>query len=203
MKRCDTTMLQIFSYGIPVLVLYGVYAYLYRGSPVDRPETVWRLIYNFGGLILAAWMLLSLYLSLRLMASGGFRDEVLSRMTFIKERDEREIMLTGVAVKKTFLTSLAILIFLFFLSCFHVSLSKLPPGETIDGKTRVLTLDISLNLIRDSGPQDPGATKHAVDIVSYEGLPITSTAVILLLILWQILSYNCAMRRLMREGNAT
>jgi hypothetical protein len=88
-------------------------------------------------------MLLSIYLGVRLILSGPFRDSVLARLTFIRERDEREALLTGRATKTTLMTSLAILIFLFCLSCFQVSFFKLPPEKALDGKTRGFSLGSS------------------------------------------------------------
>lgn len=202
MKRFDSVLLRIFLYGIPLLVVYGAYAYIYCSSPGGRPDDIRRFFYNLGGLVLAVWMILSIYLSIRLMVSESFRDKVLSKVTLIKERDEREIMLTGKAVKTTFLTSIAILIFLFFLSCFQVSLYKVPPEAAIDGKTGVLTLDVNVQLLQDSRAENPADPMHVADIISYRGLPISSTAVILLLILWQIASYNYSMRRLIKTENA-
>ncbi|MHB8067831.1 MAG: hypothetical protein ACYDIC_08020 [Desulfobaccales bacterium] len=158
-----------------------------------------KLLYNFSGLIFAIWMLLSIYLSIRLMGSGSFRNLVLAKLTFIRERDEREVMLTGRATKKTFLTSLAVLIFLFFLSCFQVSIYRVPPENAVDGKTGMVTLGFGFNLLESSQKALPHETLQKTDIFSYAGLPVSSTAVILLLILWQIMSYNYSMQQLIRN----
>ncbi|MFZ2630810.1 MAG: hypothetical protein WA081_16820 [Desulfosalsimonadaceae bacterium] len=39
------------------------------------------------------------------------------------------------------------------------------------------------------------------NIFSYNGLPVSGTTIILMVILWQIASYNYLMRRLMKPGN--
>jgi len=51
-------------------------------------------------------MALSLYLSIRLMISEPFRDHVLARLTFMRERDEREALLTGKATGTTLILML-------------------------------------------------------------------------------------------------
>jgi hypothetical protein len=130
------------------------------------------------------------------MVSETFRDVVLARLTCIRERDEREVFLTGKAVRTTFLTTLAILIFLFFLSCFQVSVYRVPPENAIDGKTGVITLGFAVTLLESPKQDKPGNAVQKMDICSYSGLPITGTAIILVLIIWQILSYNYLMWRL-------
>jgi hypothetical protein len=160
-------------------------------------QLIWNPTLNsFAGLVFALWMALSLYLSARLMISGPFRDQVIARLTFIRERDEREAILTGKAARTTFLTSLAILIFLFCLSCFQVSIYRLPPERAVDGKTGIVSLGLGFNLLEHSKQDRPREIIEKKNIFSYTGLPVSSTTVILMLIVWQIISYNYLMRRL-------
>jgi hypothetical protein len=81
---------------------------------------------------------------------------------------------------------------------FQVSLYRVPPEKAVDGKTRMLTLGLGLHLFNDGKSVRPEETIQKQDIFSYEGLPVSGTAVILLLIAWQIISYNYSMRRLMK-----
>lgn len=193
MKRLDSVLLKVFLCGLPVLAGAVLFNYAFdTGSAAGNLKT----IYNAGGFLYAAWMLLSVYLSIRLVLSGTFRDRVLARLTFMKERDEREALLTGRATKTTLMTSLAILILLFCLSCFQVSFFKLPPEKALDGKTRGFSLGLNFSLLNNSGEKGPDAALNRYDVFSYSGLPISSSAVILLLIAWQIVSYNCTIRRL-------
>ena len=199
MKRWDTIFLKVFLYGLPMVIILGIFSYAYGLGRFQGFAGNFRLLYNFSGLIFAIWMLLSIYLSIRLLASGSFRNLVLARLTLIRERDEREVMLTGRATKKTFLTSLAVLIFLFFLSCFQVSIYRVPPEKAVDGKTGMVTLGFGFNLLESSKKALPHEALQKTDIFSYTGLPVSSTAVILLLIIWQIASYNYSMQRFIRK----
>jgi len=193
MKRMDSVLLKVFLCGLPVLAAAALLNYAFdTGSAAGSL----KVVYNASGFLYAAWMLLSVYLSVRLVLSGTFRDGVLARLTFIRERDEREALLTGRATKATLMTSLAILIFLFCLSCFQVSFFKLPPERALDGKTRGFSLGLNLSLLNNSGEKGPDATLKQYDVFSYSGLPISSSAVILLLIAWQIVSYNYTIRSL-------
>lgn len=198
MKRFDSLLLKVFLYGLPVFVLLAVFAYLYSTGAVDRKAPYAGFLNGLGGLAIALEIALSLYLSFRLLISVPFRDHVIARITLIRERDEREAHLTGKAARTTFVTSLAFLILLFCLSCFQVSLYRVPQEKAIDGKTGMLTLSIGFHLLNDGKPERPEETIQKKDIFSYQGLPFSSTSVILLLIAWQIVSYNYSMRRLMK-----
>lgn len=197
MNRVDSIVVRVFMRGLPLVACFGVFSYAYNTGGIDHATPTAQFFNNTAGLIYGCWMFLSIFLSIRLMVSGAFRDHVLARLTFIRERDEREVILTGKATKTTFLTSLAILIFLFCLSCFQVSIYRVPPEKAIDGKTGVVSLGLTCNLLETSksaGAED--AVLRSRDIFSYTGLPVSSTALILGLIIWQIFSYNYQMRRL-------
>ncbi|MFH1079821.1 MAG: hypothetical protein V1766_06115 [Pseudomonadota bacterium] len=198
MKRFDSMLLKVFLYGLPLVALLAVFSYLYSAGVVSHDTVYARLLNSFAGLVFAMWMTLAIYLSFRLMVSGSFRDQVITRITFIRERDEREALLTGKATKATFLTSLAILIFLFCLSCFQVSIYRVPQDKAIDGKTGIVSLGLGFNLLEQGKQDRPEDTIQRVNIFSYRGLPVSSTTIILLLIIWQVISYNYSMRRLMK-----
>ncbi len=198
MKRFDSMLLKVFLYGLPAVVVFAAFCYFYSIGVVNHAYVYLRLLNSLAGLVIAVWMTLSLYLSVRLMVSGPFRDQAIAKLTFIRERDEREAILTGKATRTTFLTSLAILIFLFCLSCFQVSIYRVPPERAVDGKTGIVSLGLGFNLLEHSKQDRPKDTIEKKDIFSYTGLPVSSTTVILMLIIWQIISYNYSMRRLTR-----
>ncbi len=195
MKRLDSIMLKVFLWGLPVLAGGALFNYIFDTGLAASPL---KAVYNASGFSYALWMLLSIYLGVRLIVSGTFRDRVLARLTFMRERDEREALLTGRATRTTLMTSLAILIFLFCLSCFQVSFFKLPPEKALDGKTRGFSLGLKLSLLKDFETKRNDTAIRQYDVFSYDGLPVSSSTIILLLIVWQIVSYNCTMRRLTR-----
>jgi len=196
MKRVDPLLLKVFLFGLPAVGVFAAFAYFYSVGDVNPAYFIFRLLNLLAGLVIAFWMTLSLYLSARLMVSGPFRERVMAKITFIQERDEREAILTGKATRTTFLTSLAILIFLFCLSCIQVSIYRVPEERAVDGKTRFVSLGLGFSLLEHSKQDRPKDTIEKKEIFSYAGLPISSTTVILMLIIWQILSYNYSMRRL-------
>ncbi len=198
MKRLDSIVLKAFMYGLPAVIALAVFALPYNPETISRAPAHLRLLYNFSGFVFAAWMAFAVYLSVRLMVSSAFRDKVLAKLTFIRERDEREVILTGKAARTTLLTSLAILIFLFCLSCLQVSIYRVPPEKAINGKTGMISLGFGFKLLEDSEQKAPDRGVVQQDIFSYKGLPISGTTIILVLIIWQIISYNYSMRRLIK-----
>ncbi|MCC5467350.1 hypothetical protein [Pelosinus baikalensis] len=198
MKRFDSILLRTFLYGLPLILLLAIFSYSYDSVPPVSANNYIILLENFAGFMFMSWMLLSIYLGIRLMFSGIFREKVLTKLTFIKERDEREVMLTGKAAKATMLTTLAILIFLFVLSCFQISVCSIPLEKAIDGKTNIISLGVKLELLENLPKDDAREAMQEQTIFSYAGLPISSSALILGLIIWQVVAYNYSMRRLMK-----
>ena len=201
MKRVDAMLLKVFLFGLPALAVCGIFAWLYVTGAINHDAGYAKLLNNLSGLVFAAWITMAIYLSIRLMLYEPFREQVLARITFLRERDERETLLTGKATKAIFLTSLSILIFLFCLSCIHVSIYRVPPEYAVEGKTGYLSLGLAFSVVQDTA-QDRTVSPSPIPkdyLFNYQGLPISGQAIILALILWQVISYNCLMRRLMRQ----
>lgn len=198
MKKIDLFLLKVFLFGLPIIVLLGIFSHSYDFETATAVEGYIAQLYDFAGLMFAVWMLLVIFLGIRLMISGVFRENVLTKITFIKERDEREVMLTGKAAKTTMLTTLAILIFLFCLSCFQVSIYSLPPENVTNGKNRVISLGLNFDLLETQSKEVSPADLQKKNILDYVGLPVSSSTVVLGLIVWQIVAYNYSMRRLMK-----
>ena len=197
MKRWDAGLLKGFLLGSPIVILYAAFSYSIDWKVAENSAGYLKFFYDLGGLVFGVWMILAVFLSVRLIVSAKFRETVLVKLTFTPERDERETLLVGKAAKATLLTSIALLILLFSLSCFQVSLYHLPPGQAVDGKTKAITLGVKLNLLEEAS-SPPEESRQNRNIVSYTGLPVSSSCVILGLLIWQIAFYNYSMRRLMK-----
>ncbi|MDD5169184.1 MAG: hypothetical protein PHN75_10225 [Syntrophales bacterium] len=200
MTRLDSILLKIFLYGFPAVAVLAVSLQFFHPKIGSHSVGYLKLLNNFSGFVFAFWLLCSLYLSIRLLFSETFRDKVLTKLTFIRERDEREAILTGKATRATFLSSLAILIFLFCLSTIHVSMYRVPPEKAVDGKTGFVSLGVGFSLFENGEKTQAVTGLQKKDIFSYTNLPLSNTAVILLLILWQIASYNYSMWRSCGRG---
>lgn len=196
MKRYDAILLKVFFYGLPLVVVAAIFASWHATSGLGTDQGVLGFMNDIAGLVFALWMVMALYLSIRLMISESFRDRLLTRLTFVRERDEREAMLTGRATRTTFMTSLAILIFLFCLSCFQISVYRVGSEMAVNGNTGKISLGVGFSML--SSPQN-GLPEEAIEnIFTYSGMPLSESGLILFLILWQVGCYNYSMRRLSR-----
>ncbi|MCE5286319.1 MAG: hypothetical protein LLG02_10795 [Pelosinus sp.] len=198
MNKVNVLLLRFFLWGLPFVILLAVFSASYNEQLIVSASYYIRLLYNLAGFIFAVWMVLSIYLGICLMFSEKFREKVLAKLTLLKERDEREAMLTGKAAKTTMLTTIAILLFLFCLSCFQVSVYSVPPEQAINGKSNVISLNFKFSVLKDSSPAISSDVIKKSNIFEYNGLPISGSAVIIGLIMWQIIAYNYSMRRFMK-----
>ena len=104
------------------------------------------------------WVLALLYTGVAFAVRRRFRAELVARLSGLRERDEREVLVTGQAARSTFLFSTALLLGALLLSVFSVSLKT--------GGTELGSLQISL-----------GATFELSDYVDVTDTPDGGTAV--------------------------
>jgi hypothetical protein len=127
------------------------------------------------------------------MISTQFRETALTKFSNLKLGDEREEYLTGRATKATYLSTVALLIFLFCLSSFRVSVYRVPDAAKVAGKSGTVTLGFDFSLWE--GARTDRAPQKEIDYFTYDGFPLSKSALILTLLCWQILFYHYAMRR--------
>lgn len=196
MRKLDLILLKVFLYELPILALYAISLGLFDLEQFSLVNVYARFWYDFGGcVIFGSWMIISIFLSSRLVTSTRFREYISSKVSFLKERDEREFLLTGKAARNTMLTTMAVLLLLFCLSCFQFSVYRVPPEQAVEGKDKVLTLDFHFELANDMPVENLQNGMEREDIISYKGLPVSTSTVILGLICWQIASYQCLIHK--------
>lgn len=151
----------------------------------------WTLMYA------AFWTLITFFLTITMFFSKGLRNDVLSKLSGIKERDEREIHIVGNALKSTYLTTMTILLFLLIISLFNIivgkkSVDSIEPGQPPD----YISLHFGFEILDQSAviTEKEGYDEY----FEIDDLPISSSTLIILLILWQIFSYRQISRRLLK-----
>lgn len=195
MKRFDEWVLKAFLTSLPFLALYAAAAFWFELAERAQRNGLAKICYDLSGLWIGLTMSMALYLSVRLTLSAAFRETVLMKLTFVPERDEREVQLSAGAAKRTLLSSVALLLLLLCLSCFKIELSPLPEEQRIDGHTKQLSLQVEFRLLEEERQHD-GPEPY----VAYNGLPLSGSALVLGMLVWQVASYNYMMRRALRDG---
>jgi len=196
MKKFDAVVMKVLLYELPVLVLFIL---SYKALPLEHlaQSNVYAGIwYQIGGCyVFGSWILGALYVSVKLLLSGNFRQIVLTRMTSMRERDEREVVLTGQASKNTMLTTLAILIFLFCLSCLQFSYARVPAEIAVPGNTREVSWGLGFSLTGEDAEAKGTENTPLERVIEYNGLPLSTSVILLGLIGWNIFSYKYYMKK--------
>ena len=148
---------------------------------------------------LLIWILTSWFLSISMFFSKSSRETVLKRLSGIKERDEREVQIVGKSMRASYLTTMTILLFLLFLSIFdvHVSIKTLDnvePGQP--SKSMGFSAGVGYTIINSWAII---TEKEGYDyFFEYHGLPLSPPTLILILLVWQIVSFRIVSRRALK-----
>lgn len=133
------------------------------------------------GFLMSLWIACAAYVAISLIVSRRFREQLLKRMTRMKERDEREEMIVGRSARNVFLFNIALLIVLFLFNLIHAEIIKLPPDAMIQGKGHVLSLGLNASPIAQRLAPAPDAETPGTTIVRY-GFPLSVSGVLMVLL---------------------
>ena len=138
------------------------------------------------------WTLITFLLTVAMFFSRKLRNDVLSKLSGMKERDEREVQIVGKALKSTYLSTMTILLFLLIISIFNVCVEKKSADNIEPGQPRI-SLYMGFEILDSNAliTQKEGYDSY----FEINDLPVSSSTLIILLILWQILSYRHVTRR--------
>jgi hypothetical protein len=144
---------------------------------------------------LICWFITLIIFLVSLIVLPSVREKTICYLANIKERDEREEYITGKAARFAYISSLSLLIFLLFLSIFSVEMRFFP--EKPLGKNATLHIGLSISLLENkSVPASTTANvsqhKTMLDTTHYS---LSKTAVLLILLSWQLIAFNVAARK--------
>ena len=95
-------------YTFPLAIVGFLIIGLYENSIIPSINGLYLL-----SLVHAAfWILITFLLTIAMFFSKKLRNDVLSKLSGMKERDEREVQIVGKALKSTYLSTMTILLFL-------------------------------------------------------------------------------------------
>lgn len=161
-----------------------------------------EILGNSGFLTKAAWEILSWNLMfwfailivflVLLVVLPEAREKTLKRLANLKERDEREQFITGKASRTAYISTLALMIVLLFFSMFSVDIYRIPESEAKGGKTGTINIGLNFKLL-----DEPRVTTDTQNKMIFESkdIPLSKSAIILGLILWQLAAFNITARK--------
>ena len=143
---------------------------------------------------LIIWFLCLFTFMVLLVLRKDTQEATIKHLAGIKERDEREQMVMGFAARRSFVATTALLIFLFFLSCFTLNVARLT-DKTVDVKKTSLAIGFSF-----SGT-DKKTTPSDNEKVMFEhhDIPLSKSAILLIVLVWQISIFRFKARQELNE----
>lgn len=168
-------------------------------SPNETAVGVKRILWNALGCNLMLWFIALILFLVILVVLPTTREKTLRRLANIKERDERELYITGRAARTTYIATLSVIILLLFLSIFSLRISKLP--ETQDTHQKKLSVNIGLHfgLLEESTTEK--TTKENV-LFESKNIQLSQSAILLILLSCQLLIFNLTARKEQKKDEA-
>lgn len=160
---------------------------------LDHNSLLLRMAWEVLSWNLMMWFLILFFYLILLVVHPSTRETTITRLTRIKERDEREQIITGQAARSSFLVTLSLLILLLFVSVFSVDVSKVPETEIREGRTKTLSIGLNFSLIDRSNTETVSSGNGTIFATS--GIPVSKSAIVLLIIVCQVGIFGWSARR--------
>lgn len=172
MERFNKICLQYLKYFWPTIVIAVILDLLgYNGDGPNRKFL--EYVMDFLGVPGVLWLVVLFYFFFAVVLNEKIRNSFVRKLARIEEHDEREVYITGLVSKKTFISMVAMLVLLLFLSALTIDVYK-TPQLVKEGKNGIISIGFGMSLLRDGESED--ATR--VYIVKYNGLPLTAAALL-------------------------
>ncbi len=183
----------------PFVVILLVVSALIMGS--GKQGTAAGVVLDVLGIHFLIWLALLLYFLVTLLISSSMREMILTRVARIRERDEREELITGQATRASWLATFALLIFLFLVSGLQVSVQEQPPAEAGARPRRSVSVGYRFSLLQPTtraGAWPPRAAASRT-LFSFSGVALSNGAMLLVLLFWHVLTLHLFSRKIARN----
>lgn len=197
MKKLARLIQTYLLYSLPFVITVSIWSqYQNGGTSASDSPFVLRALWEVMSWNLMAWFVILILFLVTLLVNQDVRDQTLRRIANLKDRDEREEIFTGQAAKSSYISTMAIIIFLLFISVLQVNITRSPqPGE--DGNHHgTVSLGIGFHLFDE--PLTAPASQE-LSVFESKSIPLSKSALLLCVLLSQMISFNRSMRRQMEE----
>jgi hypothetical protein len=187
-------------YTFPLAIVDFLIMGLYENSIIPHIKPYITGLYAITLVHAVFWTLITLLLTIAMFFSKKLRNDVLSKLSGMKERDEREVQIVGKALKSTYLSTMTILLFLLIISLFNIYIEKKSVVSIEPGQLRnSISVHMGFEILDSNAliTQKEGYDSY----FEINDLPISSSALIFILMLWQIFSYRHVTRRALKLEN--
>lgn len=174
-------------YGLPVVfasfVISSVWFYQHK-----HLAGISKLFSDLMGWNIMAWFAALVVYLILMVISTKVREQTLSRLANLNERDEREEYITGRASRATYISTLSLMILFLFFSMFSVSIYKLPSEKPHYS----FNISMTYNVLRQSAIVSESPKEVMFDSKDYS---LSTASIMLILLSWQLVTFNLAARR--------
>ncbi len=196
MKKFNQYLQKYLVYGSPFVMALVAWDYIRPMPHRTAPESslILKCLWEVMSWNLILWFLALIIFMVMLVINKESQEQSVKFLAGIKERDEREQLVTGIAARTSFVATTSLLIFLLFMSCFTLRIAK-NPDASVDGKKSSLTIGFKLDAASMQEPTNE-------DGVMYErkDIPLSKSGIILLILIWQVTAFRIKVRKEIGAG---
>lgn len=191
MKKINLWIQKYLIWTFPNVVATSIWSYFQGDAEIRAMKsfaltTLWEVM--SWGLII--WFLCLFIFMVLLVFRKDTQEATIKHLAGIKERDEREEIITGHAARRSFVSSTSFIIFLIFLSSAQINIAR-NPDQAIDGKKSSLTLGLKFSATDEPKTiSDDGNT-----IYEHRDIPLSKSALLILVLVWQVAAFRLRVRQ--------
>lgn len=195
MNKLNFYIQKYLIWALPVVVLTVIWS-LFQSDLEIRQQGSFALtaLWEVMSWVLMVWFLSLFIFMVLLVFRKDTQEATIKHLAGIKERDEREQIIMGLAARRSFVATTALLIFLFFLSCFTLSIAKLP-DNSVDGKKSSLSIGFNFS----STDQKTTSSNDGKIMFEHHDIPLSKSAILLIVIVWQVSVFRFKARQELSE----
>ncbi|MFN8944869.1 MAG: hypothetical protein ACK5WZ_09620 [Pseudobdellovibrionaceae bacterium] len=195
MNKVNYWIQKYLVWALPIVVTTMVWGFFQSDLEIRQQGSfALTALWEIMSWVLMIWFLCLLIFMVLLVFRKDTQEATIKHLAGIKERDEREQIVMGMAARRSFVATTGLLIFLFFLSCFTLSVARLT-DQTIDGKKSSLSLGFHF-----TGTDTKTTTDNDGNVMyEHRDIPLSKSAILLIVLVWQVSVFRFKARQELKE----
>jgi hypothetical protein len=190
--------------GLPFVIACMVWSsFLPEEQFLPEAPLFLKILWNTLSFNLMAWFAVLILFLTFMVVAPNIREKTLWRLANLKERDEREQAITGKASRVSYISTLSLTLFFLFFSMFSLKISSLPKGDGWPHESRQVSIGLHFSFLNQA-KEDIAVHKAPIEekvIFDSKKINLSSSAILLILLCWQLSAFNITARKALR-GNA-
>lgn len=179
----------------PVVLVTMIWGSIQSDSEIRSTSPfVIKMLWEVMSWSLILWFVCLILFMIFLVFRKETQESTIKLIAGIKERDEREQVIMGMAARRSFVATTALIIVLLFVSCFTLNVAKLS-NQTMDGKKSSLTIGFHFTATE----KKPTLSSDGHVVFEHHDLPLSKSAILLLVLIWQMAAFRINAKKALAE----